>query len=216
MNNVNNNINYGLENNTAISWSVIFAGVITSLGVEVLLNFLGIGIGLISFNMDTETLNQLGYGSIIWLIISGVISMLAGGYVVGAMSTLTCKAKLALYGLITWSLSMLVTLIITASTAGAIIGGSTVVIGNSMTSQQREMISEMINNKISNLNTNNLSDYLPDSIDSKVDKNNKVDKSTDLISKFSISLFLGFLLSAIAGTIAPIMALFRRSNFSKP
>lgn len=203
MDNVNSNVAYTFEDNATIAWGAIFAGVIISLGSEVLLNFLGIGLGLISFNMDAETLEKLGYGSVIWLIVSGVVSMIIGGYVVGRISQLTCKTKLAYHGLITWSLAMLLALAVTASTIGAVIGGSTVVISNSISSQQREVASDMVNKKVysGGENSNN---YLQGEVA------NKADEATNAIAKFSFSLFLGFLLSAIAGAFAPLLGLYRR------
>lgn len=114
------------KNNTLerLTWGAIIAGVVVSFAYEILLNFLGVGLGLASFNLRKTEIFTLGIGAITWLAVSGVLSMGIGAWFTGKLSNVTCKYKLFCYGVITWSVATLFTVLIATTTSSAIIGGT--------------------------------------------------------------------------------------------
>ncbi|MCL5237856.1 MAG: hypothetical protein M1353_08420 [Nitrospirae bacterium] len=71
-----------------ISWGAIFAGTIVALVIELTLSLLGMGIGLGVVNPATETnpLGGVGTGAGIWLAVSTLISLFAGGWVASRLA----------------------------------------------------------------------------------------------------------------------------------
>lgn len=116
-----------------ITWSAIFAGIVLALAIEALFNLLGLGLGLSAFTPDPDTLANLGVGSVIWLIISGIISMFIGGWVAGKLSGI----EGTLHGLVVWGFATLLIFMLITTTTGAIISGTANMIGKgvSLTSQ---------------------------------------------------------------------------------
>lgn len=102
-----------------ISWPAIFSGVAISLVITALFNLLGLGLGFISFQTDAEAAKALGIMAIIWLTLSGIISMFIGGWFTGMF----CKNKPGLHGLVSWSVATLLILFLAFSMAGTVIGG---------------------------------------------------------------------------------------------
>ena len=84
-----------------IAWGAIIAGVVVCFASEILLNFLGVGLGLTSLNISKTKVFTLGIGAISWLAISGVVSMGIGGWFTGTLSNVACKYQLCCYRLIT-------------------------------------------------------------------------------------------------------------------
>lgn len=108
-----------------ISWSAIFAGTLTALAVLSMLNLLGLGIGFSTINPLTESdpLNGLGTGALIWLGVSNLVALFAGGLVAGRMSGYPSKSDGGLHGFLSWALFALVTFFLIASTVGAMVNG---------------------------------------------------------------------------------------------
>ncbi len=115
-----------------VSWSAILAGVVLGLILEALLNLLGLGLGFTAFSADSDTLAKIRTGSMIWLAISGIIALLAGGWAAGWFANTSCRFNGALHGLITWGLATLLTFMLMANTAGALIGGTASLVGQGM------------------------------------------------------------------------------------
>ena len=86
------------RNNESLKWSAIIAGVAVCFAYEILMNFLGTGLGLTSLSISQTRVITLGIGAIVWLSITGVISMLIGGWFAGMLSHAVCKYKLCCYG----------------------------------------------------------------------------------------------------------------------
>ncbi|MFP4418471.1 MAG: hypothetical protein ACLFSB_14480 [Chitinispirillaceae bacterium] len=105
-----------------ISWGAIFAGVFVALGVQILLGFLGAAIGLAA--VDPTNPGTFTIAAAIWLIISGIVSLFAGGWVAGRLSGEPVGLDRAIHGVVLWGLATLVSLFLITSTAMAIIGGA--------------------------------------------------------------------------------------------
>ncbi|MCE4226670.1 PhnA-like protein, partial [Methylobacterium sp. C25] len=72
-----------------ISWGAIFAGVFIALILQLILNLLGLGLGLTSISATEGTnpsASTVGIGAGLWWVISGIIAAAAGGYTAGRLS----------------------------------------------------------------------------------------------------------------------------------
>ena len=113
-----------------ISWGAIFAGAVVAVVVGLLLNLLGLGIGLATFEFGPDdTAKGFGIAQAIWFTISSLASLFAGGWVAGHLSGLPRRIDGALHGLVAWGLTTLLTVYLVSSGVSSVIGGVTSVIG---------------------------------------------------------------------------------------
>lgn len=90
-------------------WSAVFAGAAVALALWVLLQILGMGVGLIAIDVDDAgTMRDVGLGTTIWTLAVPFIAMFIGGIVAGRLAG-TIERKLgALHGLVVWALTSFV------------------------------------------------------------------------------------------------------------
>jgi hypothetical protein len=110
-----------------ISWGAVFAGVIVALMVGMVLNLLGVGIGLSTIDPlhEQSALAGLGIGAALWLIACTLISLFAGGWVAGHLAGIPYRTDAALHGVLTWGVTTLVTVFFFATAAGGLFSGAT-------------------------------------------------------------------------------------------
>lgn len=108
-----------------LSWSSIFAGVLIAIAIQLLLSFLGLGIGMGSIDPveDSKPFSGLGTGALIWWIVTMLISLFTGGWVAGWFSNHVQKTDLILHGLLTWCLLTFLNLYLITSSVGKVVGG---------------------------------------------------------------------------------------------
>ena len=73
----------------SVSWGAVFAGAVASLITQVILNMLGLGIGLSTVDPmgnGTPEASSLGIGAGLWFVVSGVLAAIAGGFLAGRLS----------------------------------------------------------------------------------------------------------------------------------
>ncbi len=111
-----------------ISWSAVFAGVITALIVHILLGVLGTAIGatVIDPQQEQNPVEFMGTGALIWTGLSMLIAMAAGSYVAGRLA----QREGALHGLMMFGVSTLITLWLAFSLASGIVGGAFSILGS--------------------------------------------------------------------------------------
>ncbi len=132
---IKNKSDIGYQSATYVSWSAIFAGVVVGLTAESLLNLLGIGLGLISFTGYAAGITKtISTTSIVWLVVSAILSMAMAGWVVGRLSGLNCKIAGALHGVVAWALATLFTFILVTNIFGTIIGSTVSVMEGAISS----------------------------------------------------------------------------------
>jgi hypothetical protein len=102
----------------------IFAGVVAVLTVGLLLDLLGMAIGLSLFSPAKKILYSLSVGAIIWVFVSTVASTYIGGWTAGYFSLPKAKGQGMLNGFMVSALSIFVFLLLTFSTLGIIVSGS--------------------------------------------------------------------------------------------
>lgn len=110
-----------------VSWGAVFAGATAALIAQVILNMLGIGIGLSTVDpagSGTPAASSLGIGAGLWFVVSGVLAAAAGGYLAGRLSGKPSTSTAGYHGLIAWAVSTLVVLYMLSSAASGLIGGA--------------------------------------------------------------------------------------------
>ena len=110
-----------------ISWAAVLAGVVIALTAQLLLNLLGIGIGLAMVdpsaanNPDPKTFS-IGAG--VWWAVSGIIAAMIGGYAAGRLSGRPKESTTGWHGLIAWAGTTLVVFYLLSTALGAMVGGA--------------------------------------------------------------------------------------------
>jgi hypothetical protein len=108
-----------------LSWSAIISGVFIAIAIQLLLSFLGLGIGFGSINPleEAKPFSGLGTGALVWWIVTMLISVFSGGWVAGWFSNHIQKTDLILHGLLTWCLLTFLNMYLITSSVGKVVGG---------------------------------------------------------------------------------------------
>jgi hypothetical protein len=110
-----------------ISWGAVLAGVAVALAAQLVLNLLGVGIGLATVdtsggnNPDPRTFS-IGAGA--WWAVSGIIAASIGGYAAGRLSGRPKESTAGWHGLIAWAGTTLVVFYLLSTALGTVIGGA--------------------------------------------------------------------------------------------
>jgi hypothetical protein len=110
-----------------VSWGAVFAGATIGLVMQIILNMVGVGIGLSTVDVaagDTPSAGSLSVGAGIWWVISGIVAAAVGGYIAGRLSGKASQSTTAYHGLIAWAVSTLIVVYLLSSTASGLIGGA--------------------------------------------------------------------------------------------
>jgi len=110
-----------------VSWGAIFAGAVIALVAQMILNMVGLGIGLATLNPtgnDTPTAASLSTGAGIWWVASGIVASLIGGFLAGRLSGKPSAGTSGYHGLVSWAVTTLVVVYLLTSAAGGLIGGA--------------------------------------------------------------------------------------------
>lgn len=116
-----------------VAWGAIFAGVALALIAQVLLNMIGIGIGMATLDpgtRDNPSLGGFGIGAGIWWVLSGIIASFLGGLAAGRLSGQPRPDTAAWHGLITWAVASIVIVYLLSTAVSSIIGGAMGALGN--------------------------------------------------------------------------------------
>lgn len=107
-----------------LRWSAIFGGAILGIGVWILLQVLGMGLGLSAIDTDDAgSLRGVGIGTGIWSIIAPLIAMFVGGALAGRLCGVRDRGIGAMHGGVMWALGLAVGLWSMMSLVGALASG---------------------------------------------------------------------------------------------
>ncbi len=108
-----------------VSWGAIIAGFVAALSIIFLLNLLGVGIGFASINPleESNPLEGIGIGTIIWWTVSNLIALFVGGMIAGRLAGHSDKMDGAIHGSIAWGVYALLSLYLLTAAVGGIFSG---------------------------------------------------------------------------------------------
>ncbi|CAA9511669.1 MAG: hypothetical protein AVDCRST_MAG31-931 [uncultured Sphingomonas sp.] len=116
-----------------INWGAVLAGVAVGLITQLVLNMLGVGIGLATLDpgtSDNPSAGGLGIGAGIWWVLSGIIASFLGGWIAGRLAGKPRESTGGLHGLTAWAVTALIVIYMLTSALGSILGGALGVVGN--------------------------------------------------------------------------------------
>lgn len=110
------------------SWGAILAGVALALVTQLLLNILGIGIGLSALDANAGAANPSGTTSSVttaaWIAGTGLVASFLGGIVAGRLSGSSRSTTAGWHGLVSWAATTLVLLFLVTTALSSIVGGA--------------------------------------------------------------------------------------------
>src|SRR5829696_6802184 len=112
-----------------ISWSAVLAGVVIALVTQLILNMIGLGVGVATIDpgagaAENPSAKSLSIGAGIWFVLSGVIAAFAGGYAAGRLAGKPKESTAGWHGLTAWALTTLLIFYLLTSTVGSLLGGA--------------------------------------------------------------------------------------------
>jgi hypothetical protein len=114
-----------------ISWGSVFAGVAIALAIQLALGILGVGIGASALHPSgAASAQSFGVGSAIWLFVSTMLALFAGGWVAGRLAGVPRAVDSALHGVIAWSLTTILAVYLVSTAIGGLLGGAGALLGN--------------------------------------------------------------------------------------
>ena len=103
-----------------VAWGAIFAGAVIAVALMILFATLGVGIGAGVIDPGSGGMpgSGLGIGSVVYLIVTQLIALGAGGYVAALLSNMPGPITSALHGAAVWAIATVFLAWAAASYAG--------------------------------------------------------------------------------------------------
>lgn len=103
-----------------VSWRSIFAGIITAIAIGIVLALLGMALGFTVLDpMSRDPLAGVGLTFGIWTLISGIVSLIVGGFVAG----LFAGQRGGMHGFLVWAAVLIIGAFSTSMAAGMALQG---------------------------------------------------------------------------------------------
>jgi len=115
-----------------VHWGAIFAGALSALAILIVLNLLGLAIGLYVLDPASRD-SDIGAATTtagIWWAISTLAALFAGGWVAGRLAGVPIQLTAALHGLVVWALAVIAAVWLVTSTTRAAFGGAASLLSN--------------------------------------------------------------------------------------
>jgi hypothetical protein len=110
-----------------VTWGAVFAGAAIALVVQIILNMVGLGVGLSTLDIaqgDAPSAGSISMSAGIWFVFSGILAAGLGGYIAGRLSGKASESTTAYHGLISWAVSTLTVVYLLSSAASGMVGGA--------------------------------------------------------------------------------------------
>ncbi|MGA2244352.1 MAG: hypothetical protein ABSH48_05070 [Verrucomicrobiota bacterium] len=116
----------------ALCWQAIIGGTVVAIGIHILLTLLGMGAGLAAFSprTDADPVTHFNEGAAVVWSACALVSLWFGGLIAGRYSR--CWHAGFVHGILVWSLTLIVTLMLFSKGAGVILGGGLKAIGEAL------------------------------------------------------------------------------------
>jgi len=126
-----------------VSWGAIFAGMVVTIVMPMMLTLLGVAAGIAAFQpfQQQNSAQSMALGSGIWLLVTGLISVWVGACIAGRLSGGPRRADGMLHGIVAWSMATLGMFGLLATTLGTLLGGAGALISNAISSRASNGIS---------------------------------------------------------------------------
>src|ERR671939_1529337 len=127
-----------------VSWGAVLAGVVTALVVQLLLDMLGLGIGLGTLSAaggDNPSPTTLSVGAGLWWTLTGIVASFLGGAMAGRLAGKPSASTGGWHGVVTWAATTLVISYLLTTALGGVLGGAFSVLGNAASAVGRSAAS---------------------------------------------------------------------------
>ena len=116
----------------SLCWKAIIGGTVAAIGIHILLTALGVGAGLATFSpmTDTNPVANFSVGAAIVWTVCALISLWFGGFIAGRFSH-SLHSGFA-HGILVWSLTLIITLLLLTAGTGMVLGGALKVLGEGL------------------------------------------------------------------------------------
>ena len=115
-----------------VSWGAIFAGAAVGVALMILFTTFGVGIGasILDPQYDQNPGSGLGIGSGLYLIITQLIALGAGGYIAARLAGIPRPISCVLHGAAVWAIATIFLAWAAVAGAGAMFGAASTVLGS--------------------------------------------------------------------------------------
>jgi len=110
-----------------ITWAAVIAAVILALAIQLVLNMIGAGFGFSAIDPlqgDTPSATTFSIAAGIWMVVSSMFALFAGGWLASYLAGVTRDEDGALHGLVTWGLSTLFVVLFIMTVFGSLLGST--------------------------------------------------------------------------------------------
>lgn len=116
---------------SAIRWTAIIGGIVSGIGIYMLLELLGLATGLTAINpQSAEPVKGVPVGVGIWTGLITLVSAFIGGYIAARMSGLARSSDGTLHGFVTWGATMILFAFMATTAVSAVLGGTFALLGH--------------------------------------------------------------------------------------
>lgn len=106
-------------------WGAVFAGAVLAIGLWILLQTLGMGVGLSAVQTDEAgNLKGIGIGTGIWSVLAPLIAIFVGSYLAGRLAATRDRKVGAMHGAVVWALATLLGLWAVVSLVSGLASGA--------------------------------------------------------------------------------------------
>ncbi len=115
-----------------LCWGSIIAGTIAAIGIHLLLSALGVGAGLAAFTpvSDANPVENFSLGAAIVWTLCALVALGFGGLIAGRFSH--SQHSGLVHGILVWSLTMIITVLLLSMGTGMVLGGALKVLGEGL------------------------------------------------------------------------------------
>lgn len=116
----------------SLCWKSIIGGTVAAIGIHILLTALGVGAGLATFSpiTDNNPVATFSVGAAIVWSVCALVSLAFGGFIAGRFSH-SLHSGFA-HGILVWSLTLIITLLLLTAGTGMVLGGALKVLGEGL------------------------------------------------------------------------------------